>query len=181
MKTMQNTYPKNAQKRKLWEAGEWDEEGLRLKSERNEKGLCGWCMSKLKGRKISWCNWECSKQFYEKYRNVLHDWNKVKKKIIERDKSICQICKTKTEKPEVDHIKAIVNGGDEWDENNLRVLCHPCHKVKTRSDLRAMGSWSDETILAQRGIDERKAANLNKFLLASPPQTKVRGFRGEVS
>ena len=37
---------------------------------------------------------------------------------------------------EVDHIKAIVNGGDIWDENNLQVLCTECHKKKTQEDMK---------------------------------------------
>jgi hypothetical protein len=41
---------------------------------------------------------------------------------------------------EVDHKIAIVNGGDEFDINNLQVLCSDCHKKKTKNDLRiAMG------------------------------------------
>lgn len=36
---------------------------------------------------------------------------------------------------EVDHIKAVCNGGNIWDENNLQVLCTKCHKEKTIKDL----------------------------------------------
>ena len=35
----------------------------------------------------------------------------------------------------VDHIRAITNGGDEWDESNLQTLCEDCHKQKTREDM----------------------------------------------
>lgn len=37
---------------------------------------------------------------------------------------------------EVDHRVAIMNGGDQWDINNLQVLCEDCHKRKTRTDLK---------------------------------------------
>lgn len=37
---------------------------------------------------------------------------------------------------DVDHKVAIVNGGGEWDESNLQVLCKDCHKKKTKGDLR---------------------------------------------
>jgi 5-methylcytosine-specific restriction endonuclease McrA len=37
---------------------------------------------------------------------------------------------------EVDHKIAIMNGGDQWDINNLQVLCEDCHKNKTRRDLK---------------------------------------------
>ena len=37
---------------------------------------------------------------------------------------------------EVDHIIAICNGGDMWDEDNLRTLCNKCHKKKTKKDFK---------------------------------------------
>ena len=37
---------------------------------------------------------------------------------------------------EVDHIVAIVNGGNEFDKSNLQVLCQECHKKKTKSDMK---------------------------------------------
>lgn len=36
---------------------------------------------------------------------------------------------------EVDHIQAIVNGGNEFDKKNLQVLCQDCHRKKTKSDM----------------------------------------------
>ena len=36
---------------------------------------------------------------------------------------------------EVDHVKAIALGGDQWDIDNLRTLCYRCHKEKTKKDL----------------------------------------------
>ncbi len=39
---------------------------------------------------------------------------------------------------EVDHITAIANGGDMWDENNLQTLCSRCHAKKTRADMRLL-------------------------------------------
>lgn len=37
-------------------------------------------------------------------------------------------------KPAFDHIKALINGGENR-EGNLQLLCVPCHKVKTRADV----------------------------------------------
>lgn len=37
---------------------------------------------------------------------------------------------------DVDHKLAIVNGGDEWDIDNLQVLCTDCHKKKTKLDMK---------------------------------------------
>ncbi len=36
---------------------------------------------------------------------------------------------------EVDHIKALINGGAMWDKENLQVLCPKCHNVKTKQDM----------------------------------------------
>ena len=33
-----------------------------------------------------------------------------------------------------DHILAISLGGEMFDEDNLRTLCNPCHKIKTKED-----------------------------------------------
>jgi 5-methylcytosine-specific restriction protein A len=31
----------------------------------------------------------------------------------------------------IDHIKPILDGGDEWDRDNLQGLCESCHNRKT--------------------------------------------------
>ena len=60
--------------------------------------------------------WELEKQFGEEYKELFEfSW---------KEPSLC-----------VDHIKAIINNGDEWDEENLRCLCVECHKKKTKEDL----------------------------------------------
>lgn len=54
----------------------------------------------------------------------------------------CEKCKSKEEKPQVDHIRPVVpiSGFDNWskyierlfiDSSGLEVLCKPCHKAKT--------------------------------------------------
>ena len=50
----------------------------------------------------------------------------------------CVVCGTGTNRPEVDHVVAKCNGGDPWDEANLRILCHECHTVKTADDMRLL-------------------------------------------
>ncbi|MFC5607762.1 HNH endonuclease [Variovorax soli] len=49
----------------------------------------------------------------------------------------CAGCGRFTDYPagfQLDHIKALVNKGDDTDENS-QVLCLPCHEAKTRRDL----------------------------------------------
>lgn len=47
----------------------------------------------------------------------------------------CQTCGL-VERLEVDHIVPVSEGGLELDASNLQVLCHNCHKEKTRQELR---------------------------------------------
>ena len=37
---------------------------------------------------------------------------------------------------EVDHIRALCNGGDMWDKKNWQVLCSVCHVEKTKQDMK---------------------------------------------
>lgn len=55
-----------------------------------------------------------------------------KEKILDRDGRRCAICSV-TARLEVDHRRALMNGGDNAPEN-LGVLCDDCHKAKTRMD-----------------------------------------------
>lgn len=51
---------------------------------------------------------------------------------------LCAKCQKLTDWPhgfELDHIKAIVNGGED-DESQTQVLCHECHASKTNQDLK---------------------------------------------
>lgn len=99
----------------------------------NEKnGLCKVCGKKKE-------LWEkhrkkyCSAGCVEKYGECFVTWDLRRNQILIRD-GCCVFCGSK-ENLEVDHIVALINGGDMWDENNLRVLCHDCHVCKTKNDL----------------------------------------------
>jgi len=46
----------------------------------------------------------------------------------------CAKCGIATDQGEVDHIKALENGGND-DMTNLQYLCVGCHKIKTAQDL----------------------------------------------
>jgi len=62
--------------------------------------------------------------------------NRLRPKVLKRDKYTCQQCakQDKTAKTlEIDHLQAFANGGEATPEN-LRVLCIPCHRAKTRRE-----------------------------------------------
>lgn len=59
----------------------------------------------------------------------------LRKAILRRDKQRCLICSSRARKEglEVDHSRALMNGGSNEPEN-LAVLCVPCHVEKTAMD-----------------------------------------------
>jgi 5-methylcytosine-specific restriction protein A len=61
-------------------------------------------------------------------------WRKTRKRILERDGYLCQVCLESgiiREAKQVDHIKNKKSGGTD-DDSNLQAICIPCHKEKTR-------------------------------------------------
>lgn len=62
-------------------------------------------------------------------------WTATRQQVIRRDHGQCQHCTHPTPGVEVDHITPIEDGGtDRLD--NLQLLCHACHKAKTREETR---------------------------------------------
>ena len=69
-------------------------------------------------------------------------WDKLRKKVLERDMYLCQACKrdgiltplgVKPYDHAVDHIKPKAKGGTD-DEDNLEGLCADCHDAKTERE-----------------------------------------------
>lgn len=69
-------------------------------------------------------------------------WDRLKRKILKRDGYVCQdqrVCKGLTKADEVDHVVPKAEGGTDAPEN-LRSICTPCHRDKTRGEaLKARG------------------------------------------
>ena len=57
-----------------------------------------------------------------------------RKRVLARDQHRCVICGS-TKQLEVDHRRALMNGGDNK-LGNLATLCDDCHTIKTRMDYR---------------------------------------------
>lgn len=63
-------------------------------------------------------------------------WRKRRKRILERDKYLCQVCLALgivTPATQVDHIVNKAAGGTD-DDDNLQSICDPCHAPKTRAE-----------------------------------------------
>ena len=64
-------------------------------------------------------------------------WMAIRERIFRRDCGLCQRCsragKVK-QGTQIDHIKALANGGSN-DDDNLEVICVACHEVKTTEDI----------------------------------------------
>lgn len=64
------------------------------------------------------------------------EWEKLRKRILSRDKGLCQPCMKSgrvSVAKHVDHIKPKAEGGTDADEN-LQAICIECHKVKTAAE-----------------------------------------------
>ena len=60
---------------------------------------------------------------------------------------LCEYCPPGQERPatQVDHKKAIRDGGDPWAWDNLASCCQSCHSSKTASDEHVKGCNPDGT------------------------------------
>lgn len=68
---------------------------------------------------------------------------------------------------QIDHIVALCNGGENR-ESNLQILCTPCHKLKTRLDVR------DKSIVARK---HKKALGIKAKTGRPIPGSKLSGWR----
>lgn len=63
-------------------------------------------------------------------------WDKLRQRILTRDKHLCQPCKAKgrlTAANQVDHILPKAKGGTD-EADNLQTICSECHTAKTQAD-----------------------------------------------
>lgn len=64
------------------------------------------------------------------------EWEVTRKRILRRDKGLCQVClQVGCYRPAkaVDHIKSKAEGGDDAD-GNLQSICKTCHDAKTADE-----------------------------------------------
>lgn len=69
-------------------------------------------------------------------RGLGSNWDKARKRALERDKGLCQVCAKAgrvTLATEVDHINPRAKKGDH-SLDNLQSICNQCHKRKTAEE-----------------------------------------------
>ena len=120
---------------------------------KRQTGFCVECGKELPKRKRYYCSPECSYAFFKKHVKV---WSHYRLEVFERDNWTCQECGVKVHlgpcgrnnpietRAECDHILAICLGGKYWDKDNLRTLCHDCHKIKTFRDVKKFNRLNKE-------------------------------------
>lgn len=111
------------------------------------EGCCNWCGKELRGRRTRWCSRACNREY-----TANHRWTQAKaaaKK--EAAYYMCanavatncggfigpdDDCLVFTQQPDVDHIEPCLGKHGVWGchhhQENLRILCKPCHKKVTR-------------------------------------------------
>lgn len=68
-------------------------------------------------------------------------WQKIRQAVIARDSGLCQICVKRgltVPGTDVDHVN---NDGDDNTLDNLMLLCHECHSIKTAQDMGKQVNW----------------------------------------
>lgn len=94
----------------------------------------GYCAAHQADRRIG--------KFADERRGSRHDrgygaeWEKTRKRILRRDKGLCQPCLQRgrpTPAKQVDHIMPKGEGGTDADDN-LQAICIECHKKKTAAE-----------------------------------------------
>ena len=101
---------------------------------------CRQCGVELSGRRTRFCSKECAN-----LHGSLRDWRGLRLLAFRRDKWTCQRCGERFWPKwkgliEGDHIIEIVDGGEEFDLNNVQTLCVLCHKAKTKEGRQKRGN-----------------------------------------
>jgi 5-methylcytosine-specific restriction endonuclease McrA len=83
-------------------------------------------------------SWDHGKRESRHTRGYGWAWEKLRKRILERDKYLCQPCYHATPQritpaAAVDHIEPKAKGGTDKPAN-LRAICDPCHRAKSLDD-----------------------------------------------
>ena len=117
--------------------------------ENEEKDLCRVCgkpKSEWKNGRRKYCSDDC----WWKYQECFKTWTAIRKEVLKRDNNKCVLCGY-NKVLEIDHIKAVVNGGEMWNYDNLRTLCKDCHNKKTGKDMKQRNFNKNINLMKEKG------------------------------
>ncbi len=107
----------------------WFSDGARRRAEARRARRCVECGKELPTRRTPYCSRRCRWKFHGHY-----FWDSARSFVLLRDRYTCQVCGTRRRAREldVDHLVEIARGGPALEYANLRAVCRPCHREKTR-------------------------------------------------
>ncbi|HTT15785.1 MAG TPA: HNH endonuclease signature motif containing protein [Thermoplasmata archaeon] len=107
----------------------WFSDGARRRSEARAARRCVECGQALASGRSPYCSRRCRWKFHGHY-----FWDSARSFVLLRDRYTCQVCGTRRRAREldVDHVVEIARGGAALEYGNLRAICRPCHREKTR-------------------------------------------------
>ena len=108
----------------------WFSDGARRRKEARLAQRCVECARSLTSRRTPYCSRRCQWKFHGHY-----FWDSARSFVLLRDRYTCQACgvRRRARELEVDHVVEIARGGAALDYSNLRTLCRPCHRAKSRA------------------------------------------------
>ena len=102
-------------------------QGFRRIPGKEEDRRCWNCQKPLTGRQTRYCSEGCSTAYWANF-----SWGHLRSFVFRRDNWTCRLCGYRKEYGwhilEADHIIPIADGGAEFEKENVRTLCEPCHK-----------------------------------------------------
>jgi len=107
----------------------WFSDGARRRAEARAGRRCVECGRELPSRRTPYCSRRCRWKFHGHY-----FWDSARSFVLLRDRYTCQVCgsRRRARELDVDHVVEIARGGAALDYSNLRTVCRPCHRAKTR-------------------------------------------------
>lgn len=114
----------------------WFSDGARRRTAARRERRCVECRKALPSRRTPYCSRRCQWQFHGHY-----FWDSARSFVMLRDRYTCQVCgrRKRARELDVDHIVEIARGGPALEYSNLRTVCRPCHREKTRRFLAERG------------------------------------------
>lgn len=98
--------------------------------------VCG-CRTKLTGRKTRWADQSHMKKIYIQYSILKGNIGIIRDELLKRTGGFCEGCgqNIETIEWEADHIVPVHKGGGGCGLDGFQLLCSPCHKIKTKTDV----------------------------------------------